>query len=240
MEFDNILSKGLESWNIDITEEQKKSFKIFMDTLLEYNKVMNLTTIDEPMEVYTKHFLDSLSCLSIDELKKQGLKVIDVGTGAGFPSIPIKIIRPDMQMTLLDSLNKKVLFLKEVGNRVGLENVEYLHSRAEDAGLSSEHREQYDIVLSRAVASLPVLLEYCTPFLKKGGYFICQKGPSAELEAEQSKKALSVLGCSLEYIKEVDIPFTDLNHKILVIKKISDTPKKYPRKAGKPSKEPLI
>ena len=236
MEFDNILSEGLKSWDIEIKEEEKKQFRVFMDTLLEYNKVMNLTTIEEPLEIYTKHFLDSLSCLTIEELNKEGLKVIDVGTGAGFPSIPIKIVRPDINMTLLDSLNKRVLFLKEVGTRLDLSNVEYLHSRAEDAAGNEKYREQYDIVLARAVASLPVLLEYCTPFLKKGGYFICQKGPSAELEAEQSKKALSVLGCSLEYIKEVDIPFTDLNHKILVIKKISNTPKRYPRKAGKPSK----
>lgn len=240
MELDKILSEGLSSWNIDITENQQNNFKIYMDTLLEYNKVMNLTAIQDPEEIYTKHFLDSLSCLLVDELKTEGLKAIDVGTGAGFPSIPIKIMRPDIKMTMLDSLNKRINFLKEVGARVGLDNAEYLHSRAEDAGSNPKYREQYDIVLSRAVASLPVLLEYCSPFLKKGGYFICQKGPAAKSEVEQAKKALAVLGCSLEYIKEIDIPYTDLNHNILVIKKISNTPKNYPRKAGKPSKEPLI
>ncbi len=240
MELDEILSQGLNSWNIEINKEQQEYFKIYMQTLLEYNKVMNLTAIEDPFEIYTKHFLDSLACLLIEELKPYGLKAIDVGTGAGFPSIPVKIMRPDIKMTLLDSLNKRIKFLKEVGEEIGLGNVEYLHSRAEDAGSNPRYREQYDIVLSRAVASLPVLLEYCTPFLKKGGYFICHKGPAVTSEVEQAKEALSVLGCSLEYIREINIPYTDLNHNILVVKKTSSTPKKYPRKAGKPSKEPII
>lgn len=239
MELDKILSQGLSSWNIDITENQQNNFKIYMDTLLEYNKVMNLTAIEDPEEIYTKHFLDSLSCLLVDELKTEGLKAIDVGTGAGFPSIPIKIMRPDIKMTMLDSLNKRINFLKEVGARVGLDNAEYLHSRAEDAGSNPKYREQYDIVLSRAVASLPVLLEYCSPFEKRRIFYLSE-GPSCKIRSRAGKKALAVLGCSLEYIKEIDIPYTDLNHNILVIKKISNTPKNYPRKAGKPSKEPLI
>lgn len=239
MNFDNILKEGLEKWDIEISENQKSQFKIYMDTLLEYNKVMNLTAIEDPKEIYIKHFLDSLSCLSIDFIKK-GNSVIDVGTGAGFPAIPIKIMRPDIKITLLDSLNKRINFLKEVGERVSLENVEYLHSRAEDAGNNKNYREKYDIALARAVASLPVLLEYCIPFVKKGGYFICQKGPAAVEEIKEAEKALKILNCEIEKVFDIEIPFTELNHKIIVIKKVGETPKGYPRKAGKPSKEPIV
>lgn len=238
MNLENLLEDGLKKWNIEISKLQQSQFKIYMDTLLEYNKVMNLTAIEEPQDIYTKHFLDSLSCLSIDIIKN-GDKIIDVGTGAGFPSIPIKIMKKDTHITLLDSLNKRINFLKEVGNRVSLENIEYLHSRAEDAGLNKNHREKYDIALARAVAPLPVLLEYCIPFVKKGGYFICQKGPSALEEIKGANKALKILNCEIEKVFDIDIPFTELNHKIIVIKKTGNTPKGYPRKAGKPSKEPL-
>ncbi len=239
MELNNVLIEGLKPWNIEIDELQLKKFHDFMDILLEYNKVMNLTAIEDPFDIYTKHFLDSLSCLMTDKLKP-GIKVIDVGTGAGFPSVPVKIMRPDINITLLDSLNKRINFIKEVSDKLSLENVTFLHSRAEDAARDKNHREAYDIVLSRAVASLPVLLEYCSPFLKPGGYMICQKGPMAEKELEDSKNALKILSMSVESVIDADIAFTDLHHKILIIKKTGITPKIYPRKAGTPSKQPLI
>ena len=239
MELNNILIEGLRPWDIEIDEKQLEKFKDYMDILLEYNKVMNLTAIEDPFDIYTKHFLDSLSCLMTDKLKS-GVKAIDVGTGAGFPSIPVKIMRPDINITLLDSLNKRINFLKEVSSRLGIENVTFLHSRAEDAARDKNHRGSYDIVLSRAVASLPVLLEYCSPFLKTGGYMICQKGPMAEKELEDSKKALKILSMSVECVIDADIAFTDLHHKLLIIKKTAPTPQAYPRKAGTPSKQPLI
>lgn len=239
MERNEILRQGLISFGIEVNQQQIEQFKTYMDTLLEYNKVMNLTAIEEKDEIYTKHFLDSASCLLTGKLT-QGCRLIDVGTGAGFPSLPLKILRPDLRLTLMDSLNKRVNFLREVGRRLDLKEVEYLHSRAEDGGRDKAHRQQYDVAVARAVASLPVLLEYCIPFIRTGGYFICQKGPSATEEMEQSKKALELLGCQVEDLLEVEIPFTDLQHKIILIKKVKATDKAYPRKAGKPAKEPLL
>lgn len=233
-----ILKDGLALWNQEITEQQEFDFHIYMQHLLEKNKVMNLTNITEENEIYTKHFLDSLSCLSVYPIPKNST-VIDIGTGAGFPSVPIKIMRRDLKMTLLDSLNKRINFLKEVGEVLHFEDMTYLHGRAEDLAQKAEYRQMYDFAVSRAVASLPVLLEYTIPFLKIGGIFICQKGPQAAQEIAQSKSALKLLGAKVEDSIPVKIGTTDLEHSILIIKKIEGTSKKYPRKAGKPSKEPL-
>lgn len=238
MEQDELLREGLAAFGICLSERQCEQFRIYKDTLLEYNQVMNLTAIEDEREIYTKHFLDSISCLLTGKIKENA-KVIDVGTGAGFPSLPIRILREDIGLTLSDSLNKRIRFLQEVCRRMGLEQIEFLHSRAEDAGRNVNYRQRYDIAVARAVATLPVLLEYCTPFLRTDGYFICQKGPAAEEEIQSAKRALSLLGCTVEDVLNVTIPFTDLHHKIILIRKNGLTPKAYPRKAGTPSKQPI-
>ena len=171
---------------------------------------------------------------------KDGAKIIDVGTGAGFPSLPMKIFKRDIKLTLLDSLNKRIKFLQEVCDKIELEQVDFVHARAEDGARDKAHREKYDMVVSRAVAQLPVLLEYCTPYLKVGGYFVCLKGPAIEDEIQLSQKALKMLKCEIVEVLDVDIPHSELNHKIAIIKKVAKTDKEYPRKAGKPSKEPLV
>lgn len=233
-----ILKEGLSLWNMEIEERQEKDFEIYKGLLLEYNKVMNLTNITEEEEIYTKHFLDSLSCLHAFDIPLHS-KVIDVGTGAGFPSLPMKILRPDLQLTLLDSLNKRVEFLKKVGEALSLEEVEYIHSRAEDLARDPLHRASYDLAVSRAVANLSTLLEYTVPFLKIGGVFLCQKGPQAQEEIEKARAAFKLLGARLIDKVETPLAGTDLSHNVLVIKKVEGTAKTYPRKAGKPSKEPL-
>ncbi len=233
-----ILRRGLASWKMESSSAIERDFEIYKDLLLQYNKVMNLTNITKEDEVYTKHFLDSISCLYAYDIHN-GARLIDVGTGAGFPSLPMKIMRRDLHLTLLDSLNKRVEFLRKVGEALSLEKVDYIHSRAEDLARDPLHRETYDFAVSRAVANLSTLLEYTVPFLKKGGILLCQKGPQVEEELHMAKTALKLLGARL--IKKVEIPLegTDLAHNILVIKKVETTAKKYPRKAGKPSKEPL-
>lgn len=233
-----ILKKGLALWEMTIDQPQIDAFEEYKNLLLEYNKVMNLTNIIEEEDVYTKHFLDSLSCLYACDIP-HGASVIDVGTGAGFPSVPMKIMRLDLKLTLLDSLNKRISFLQEVGKKLSFDEVIYLHSRAEDAAHQAAYRQCYDFAVSRAVASLPVLLEYALPFLKVGGIFICQKGPQVKEEILQAKSAFKLLGARVQDQISVTIGNTDLSHEILLIQKIEGTAKKYPRKAGKPSKEPL-
>lgn len=236
-DLDKILIEGLAKWNIEIDKEKLNKFKIYMDYLLEYNSHTNLTAIEDEEEIYKKHFLDSISVL-LAEIP-QGAKVIDVGTGAGFPSVPTKIMREDIDLYLLDSLNKRITFLEELSRKLNLSKVTCIHSRAEDGARKKELRQQFDYCVSRAVANLSTLLEYCTPFIKKGGYMVCLKGPSANEEIENAQNALKILNCQVEKIIDVTIPDTDLNHKIIIIKKIKDTPKTYPRKAGTPSKKPL-
>ncbi|WXR62810.1 16S rRNA (guanine(527)-N(7))-methyltransferase RsmG [Peptostreptococcaceae bacterium AGR-M142] len=233
-----ILKEGLDKLNIKYDDEIIDKFKIYKDLLIEWNEKINLTTITEENEVYIKHFLDSISCLLSDKIEENA-KVIDVGTGAGFPGLPIKMIRKDIKLTLLDSLNKRINFLKEVCDNIGIDDVEFIHSRAEDGGKNPEYRQQFDVVVSRAVANLTVLLEYTTPFLKVGGYMVCLKGPSLDEELKDAKKALEVLNMEFVEDKEFQIPFDDRTKRLLILKKIGDTPKKYPRKAGKPTKQPL-
>lgn len=249
---DEILISGLEKMelfsrnNDKVARELCMDFKVYKDHLLEYNMHTNLTAITDEKEVYIKHFLDSLSAFkALEEAKKHvelkdGAKIIDVGTGAGFPSLPMKIFKRDIKLTLLDSLNKRIKFLQEVCDKIELEQVDFVHARAEDGARDKSHREKYDMVVSRAVAQLPVLLEYCTPYLKVGGYFVCLKGPAIEDEIQLSQKALKMLKCEIVEVLDVDIPHSELNHKIAIIKKVAKTDKEYPRKAGKPSKEPLV
>ena len=233
-----ILENGLTSLGLSIDSKMIQSFDDYKQLLLEWNEKINLTAIVEEKEVYVKHFIDSATCIAT-KLIPENARVIDVGTGAGFPGVPIKILRNDITITLLDSLNKRINYLGEVVNKLKLQKVMLVHSRAEDAGINKEHREVYDIALSRAVAPLNILCEYCLPFVKEGGYFLCQKGPSYLEEVKEAEKAVSLLGGKIEEVFEYQLPETDIKHYVIGIKKLSKTPTKYPRKAGKPTSNPL-
>lgn len=234
----DLLKQGLKDLSIEPTDKILNDFKVYREILVDWNQKINLTGIEEEKEVYIKHFLDSVSSV-INGYIKDGMSIIDVGTGAGFPGLPLKICLENTKVTLLDSLNKRINFLKEVSDTLELTDVEFIHGRAEDFGKSEEYREQYDVATARAVAGLPILMEFCVPFVKVGGHFVCLKGPNANLELEESKKAMEVLG--LEFVEKIDVelPETDLEHNILVFKKVRNTPEKYPRKAGKPAKSPI-
>ena len=234
----DILKNGLENLGIAVDDKMLNDFNIYREILVDWNQKMNLTGIEDEKEVYIKHFLDSVSAITNGYIK-DGLSIIDVGTGAGFPGLPLRICLRNTKVTLLDSLNKRINFLQEVSKQVGIDNIEFIHGRAEDFGKSEAYREQYDIATARAVAGLPILMEFCVPFVKVGGYFVCLKGPNANLELEESKAAMEVLG--VEFIEKINIelPESDLNHNILVFKKVKNTPEKYPRKAGKPAKSPI-
>lgn len=234
----DILKQGIEYFGLDANEIVLNNFKKYRELLVQWNQKMNLTGIEDEKEVFIKHFLDSISTVTNGYVKNE-MSLIDVGTGAGFPGLPLKICLPKLKVTLLDSLNKRINFLQEVAKEIEIDDIEFIHGRAEDFGKKEEYREQFDIATARAVAGLPVLMEFCVPFIKVGGYFVCLKGPNANLELEESKVAMEVLG--VEYIEKIDIklPEVDLHHNILVFKKIRNTPSKYPRKAGKVSKNPI-
>lgn len=238
MDLKNMLKEGSSQLGIDLDQKQIDQFMKYKEILLEWNQKMNLTAIEDDKEIIIKHFLDSISCSKSEVIVNSG-RVIDVGTGAGFPGIPLKIIFPNIELTLLDSLNKRIGFLKEVGNQLGINDIEYVHGRAEDVGQNKNYREKFDFAVARAVAPLNILLEYCLPFVKVGGYFICQKGSKLIEEMEESKVALKVLGAEVIKQIEVPLPFSDISHNIVIIRKIKQTSTKYPRKAGKPSKEPI-
>ena len=220
----------------DLYVSQETKFNNYMELLLERNEKINLTAITEKEDIVLKHFKDSLT---IEEFIPENAKVIDVGTGAGFPGIPLKIVRKDISLTLLDSLNKRIKFLDEVVNNLELENVETIHSRAEDAGMNKKYREQYDIATSRAVANLSTLLEYLMPFVKVGGSVICMKGPNIEEELNKAKHAISELGGEIQEIKNFKLEGTDNERNIIIIKKVKPISGKYPRKAGMPANNPL-
>ena len=231
------LINTLSSWNFEIDDNKIRQLDKYYEMLIEKNKVMNLTAITEFDEVLVKHFADSLSICKIipDDVKS----VCDLGTGAGFPGIPMAIAYPDLQFTLIDSLNKRIKFLQEVVDALGLTNVTLVHGRAEEAGRNKLYREQYDLVVSRAVANISTLSEYCLPLVKVGGYFISFKSGDIEDEIKQSGKAISKLGGKLQKPVLFNLPDTNISRSFLVIDKKKSTPKAYPRKAGTPSKEPL-
>lgn len=233
-----LLKKHIEKLGLSIDDEQVKQFLKFEEMLVEWNKHMNLTGITESEAIYDKHFADSLTCVLSEKIEPDAT-CIDVGTGAGFPGIPLKIYYPDLKLTLLDSLNKRINFLKAVADETELNDILYLHGRAEDYGQDENYREKYDIVVSRAVADLPVLLEFCTPFLKVGGYFIAQKGKKYVEEIATARSALEVLNLEVEEIKKVKTSEETSEHFLVIIKKIASTDLKYPRRAGKPIKKPL-
>lgn len=231
-----LIKKGSEQLNITLDSTQINRLLEYAGLLVEWNEKINLTAITESEGIATKHFLDSLTALQTGYVHG---RVIDVGTGAGFPGLVLKIAKPELNMTLLDSLNKRVSFLKEVGNKLCIDGVNYVHARAEDGGRNREYREKFDTVVSRAVANLTVLSEWCLPFLKKDGYFLAMKGPLADEELSKARRAIQILGGKVEDIFEADIPFTDLKHKIIVIKKVGQTPMRFPRKAGIATKTPI-
>ena len=222
--------------NISLSEMQINQFIRFYEMLIEKNKVMNLTAITEFDEVIDKHFLDSLNLFRLIDLNSEK-RILDLGTGAGFPGIPLKIAFPKIKVTLVDSLNKRVMFLNDVVNQLGLEDVECVHARAEDLAKKKEYREEYDICVSRAVANLSTLSEYCIPFVKVGGNFISYKSGDCDEEINSSKAAIKKLGARISKVESFEIK--DMGRSFVVIDKISSTPNKYPRKAGLPSKEPL-
>lgn len=233
-----ILENGCQLLDLSISEKQEEQFMKYYELLVEWNKVMNLTGITEFDEVMRKHFLDSLSIVKAIE-KKENIRVLDVGTGAGFPGIPLKIMFPEWDVVLLDSLNKRIKFLNEVIEKLGLEKICTIHGRAEDFARKEEYREKFDLVVSRAVANLSSLSEYCLPYVKERGAFVSYKASNVEEEVKEAKKAVAVLGGNLEKIVEFQLPDTDIDRTMLVIQKIKKTPAKYPRKAGLPSKEPI-
>lgn len=220
---------------IDLNKIQIEKFLRYKDLLVEKNKYVNLTAITEDREIILKHFVDSLT---INKYLEDKAKIIDVGTGAGFPGIPIKILREDVDVTLLDSLNKRVNFLNEVIADLDLKQIGTVHGRAEDVAHKAEYREKFDTVTARAVANLATLSELCLPFIKQGGKFICMKGSSIE-EINEARTALEVLGGEVVSVDKFLLPSSDMERNIVVIKKIKPTPNKYPRKAGTPAKEPI-
>lgn len=230
----------LSMFQLELTEEQLRQFRLFYENLIKWNEVMNLTTITEESDVYSKHFLDSLSIVGILEPQSlENVSVIDIGTGAGFPGLPIAIAFPETKVTLVDSLQKRVKFLEETIQLLGLKNVSVFHARAEEFARIESNREKYDIACSRAVARLNILAEYCLPFVKKGGYFIAYKAERLKEEMDEGKKAVSILGGRMDQVISFQLPGTDYNRTLVQVIKEKHTSGKYPRKAGTPSKDPL-
>ena len=240
MRDNSLFLKGLTELNIELDAHQLEQFEKYYDLLTEWNQVMNLTAITEWEEVIVKHFIDSLSLVKIvTNMTQVSYSLIDVGTGAGFPGIPLKIAFPKLKVTLLDSLNKRVTFLNEVINRLGLDDITAVHGRAEDFGRNSSYRESFDIVVSRAVSNMAVLSELCIPFVKVGGRFIPYKSEKKDEEYESSLHAVSVLGGSYSSSSEFTLPCSEYYRILYSIRKDKPTPNKYPRKAGTPAKSPI-
>lgn len=233
-----LLLDGAKQLGIELTDRQVEQFMRYKELLQEWNEKMNLTAITEDREVMTKHFLDCMTINNALDMAKQKT-VIDIGTGAGFPGLVIKIAFPHLKVTLVDALKKRLTFLEEVIKELELEDIVCVHSRAEDLGKNKSYREGFDICASRAVANLAVLSEYTLPFVKINGYLIALKGQKLDEELVQGEKAVAILGGELEAVVDATVPFTDLNHKIAKIKKVRQTASKYPRKAGEPTKAPL-
>lgn len=231
----------LSKHNFKITKEQEEQFKIYFKELIETNKVVNLTRITEESDVYLKHFFDSVTPLfTFGEVFKDGSSLCDVGAGAGFPSIPLKILMPSLKVTIVDSLAKRLKFLESLIKKLNLSDVELVHGRAEDVGQNPKYREKFDLVTARAVANMTVLSEYCLPLVKKGGYFVALKGPKAADELTDSQKALSVLGGKLIKDEELTLPDSDEERTLVLVEKVKNTPKKYPRQAGTPRRKPIV
>lgn len=229
---------------LPLTEHQAEQLVLYYEALIQANEHVNLTAITEWDDVLVKHFMDSISAAALlggteKENAGEGISLIDVGTGGGFPGIPLKIALPGLQVTLMDALSKRIDFLDDVIFALGLEGIETVHSRAEDLGRDEDYREQFDYAVSRAVADMPVLSEYCTPFLKVGGVFLSYKGGDVDDEVNRSAGALEKLGCEVSGIYRPEIPNSDISRSIVQIKRVEPVPEKYPRRAGMPTKKPL-
>lgn len=235
-EFKREFEKYLEKMSISLNKEQYDQFYAYMVLLIEWNEKINLTAITEPQEIILKHFVDSLT---IAKYIEEGKTIIDMGTGAGFPGIPLKIYRNDVKVVLADSLNKRIKFLNEVIEKLQLKNIETIHCRAEELGKNKEYREKFDYATSRAVANLSTLSEYLLPFVKLNGSGIFMKTMEIDEELENAKKAIKILGGRIEKVDKFEIPESDLGRSIIIAKKEKQTPSKYPRKPGTPAKEPL-
>lgn len=235
-EFTKIFNNYLEKSNLILTGEKIEKFYNYMNLLIEWNKKINLTAIIEPKEIILKHFIDSLTIL---KYIKNNETIIDVGTGAGFPGIPLKIVRDDLKITLADSLNKRINFLNEVISKLDLKNIDAIHTRAEELGKNKKYREKFDIATSRAVANMSTLSEYLIPFIKVEGRCICMKSSDIDIELENAKNAIKILGCKIESEDKFNLPNSDLGRSIIVLRKVKNTPSKFPRKAGTPAKEPI-
>ncbi len=231
-----ILIDYLDKNNIFYTEKQIKQFEQYMIGILEWNEKVNLTAIKDREEFIKKHYIDSLLCYNMKEYQESS-KIIDVGTGGGFPGIPLAIINPNKEFILMDSLNKRLKIIEELAEKCEIKNIKVLHGRAEDIGQNKKFREKFDLVISRAVARTNILSELAIPLVKENGYFLAYKGPSIEEELENSKNAINKLGGMIKKIENIE--YKEFQHNIVVIKKIGQTPKKYPRQAGTPSKKPL-
>ena len=236
-EFSKELTKLASKIEIELSLDEIEKLYKFMYLLLEWNEKINLTAITEPEDIILKHFVDSIT---IKKYIKSENKVLDMGTGAGFPGIPLKIISSDTYFTLVDSLNKRIIFLNEVCDKLKLDKIENIHSRAEELAKNKKYREQYDVVTSRAVARLASLVEYMLPFVKVGGKCICMKGSNVDEELIEAKKAINVLGGEIEKVDKFLLPNSDIERNIVIIKKIKNTSSKYPRKPGTATKQPII
>ncbi|OKZ65628.1 MAG: 16S rRNA (guanine(527)-N(7))-methyltransferase RsmG [Clostridium sp. 28_12] len=234
--FEEEMSKKSKILGVRFSVEQIEQFYKYMNLLIEWNEKMNLTAITEPKEIILKHFIDSITILKyIDD----NSKLVDVGTGAGFPGVPLSIMNPTLKITLVDSLNKRLIFLQEVVKELNLKNIEIVHARAEEFGQNKNYREKFDIATSRAVANLATLSEYIVPLVKIGGKIISMKASNAKEEINDAQKAIEVLGGKIEKIEEFDLPESDIGRTIIIIDKNKCTPAIYPRKAGTPAKEPI-
>ncbi|MBM7624309.1 16S rRNA (guanine(527)-N(7))-methyltransferase RsmG [Sporohalobacter salinus] len=238
MKTKDLLVSGADELGQKLNTEQIDQFLDYLDILRKWNQKMNLTAIDDPEQIVVKHFLDSISCASAIDLTSEE-KIIDLGTGAGFPGIPLKILYPSLELTLLDSTKKRITFLKNLVRKLGLDKIEFIHGRAEDYGQKKEYRQGFDIVISRAVASLNILSEYSVPFLKPSGSFLAQKGAKVKEEVVEATRAIEVLGAEIYDVVPINLPYTDAERNLVIIDKIRETPLKYPRKAGTPSQEPI-
>ena len=235
-EFSEKIKNKFQYLNIEINNNQINNYFNYMNLLIEWNEKINLTAITDSEEIILKHFVDSIT---INKYINKNSNLIDIGTGAGFPGIPIKIIRDDIKITLLDSLNKRIIFLNEIINNLNLKDIVAIHGRAEDFGINNKFREKYDFATSRAVAPLNYLLEYMMPFIKVGGTCICMKGSNIEDELNISKNAIIKLGGKVEHKEKIVLPESDIERNIIIIKKVKNTPKEFPRKSGMPKKQPI-